>query len=144
MMIIAILAAVGTPHVVTTFRDADATRLGIVAELIERPAGSDGPTYAQTLVEEEGLTSWNPSEPTATSRPGSPLAYRARTATDGREVLVYYSAAPDGSAKVCRMRGRSMGMSDARYRALRWCAASLGVTLPEKPPAPVAPDRNGT
>ena len=142
MLTIAILAAAATPHVVATFRDADATRLGIVAELIEKPTDSDGPSYAQTLLEAEGLTSWNPSEPTVTSRPEAPLAYSARTAGDGREVLVYYSAAPSGPARVCQMRGKSMGMSDARYRALRWCAASLGVTLPEKPPAPVA-GRNG-
>lgn len=144
MLMIALMVAAAAPNIVATLHDVGAARRGIVAELIKLPAGQDGPAYAQALVEAEGLISWIPSEPTVMSRPGASLGYRGRTAGNGRTVLVYYNPSRTSPMQVCRMRSTNMGMSDERYRALRWCAASLGVTLPKKPSPPVAVDKSST
>lgn len=112
---------------------------GIGAELIARPAGESGPAAAARLVEAEGLTPWNPAVPTTKFDPRTGVGYRARHAGDGREVVVYFAvAAPaDRPARLCRIRRQRGGISAAHYRAIRWCFAGLGMTLPARPAPPV-------
>ena len=119
--------------IVATFSDREALREQVAAEQIDVPAQSTPERAAQDLVEAEGLKSWGPSDPVR-SQPGAALKWRARHAGDGREVVVYF--APDRQI-LCRIRRPRGGLSDAHQRAVRWCAASLGITLPPRQP-PVA------
>jgi len=125
--------AVGDRQVTAAFADPANNREGLVAEQIRRPETISSEAFADELVEAEKLTSWSSQDPT-TSAPGERLAWRARHGASGREVVVYFS--PDKQT-VCRIRRRRGGTSDPHYRAVRWCAASLGITLSAEraPPA---------
>ena len=134
-MIVSLLmlcAAVLEAQVIAAFDDPAAQREGIVAEQIRRPATISAEAFATKLVEAEGLTSWSPQDPTR-STPGAQLTWRARHAGDGREVVVYFSP---GKQTVCRIRRKRGGLSDAHWRTIRWCAASLGITLPVERASP--------
>ncbi len=114
----------------------DLVREGIEAQVIGLPPALDAGAFAAQVVEAEHLTSWNNGPMTEAEATGS-LSYRALTAGDGRSVAVYYSQDPESPRAVCRLRTRQTGLSDARYRALRWCVGQLGVLIPDKPAPPV-------
>ena len=121
-----------TLNVLATF-EAGRSEDGMVAERIEVPARTAPEAFAAALVVAEGLTSWSAQDPTS-SGPGSTLHWKARHAADGREVTVYYEAS---QRSVCRIRRPHGGMAPRHYQAVRWCAALLGVRLPERPADPV-------
>jgi hypothetical protein len=123
--------------VIAKFDDSAAAREGIIAEQIMRQATIKAEAFADALVEAENLTSWSSQDPTS-SYPSSRFKWRARHAADGREVVVYF--APD-KRSVCRIRRQRGGLSEAHWRAIRWCAASLGITLPAGRQPPVQADR---
>ncbi|MEG3089365.1 hypothetical protein [Sphingomonas sp. PB4P5] len=130
--VLMLAAAADQQLVVASFTPPAANPDGMVAEQIKKPANVSPEAFADKLVEAEGLTSWRAMEPINSPR-GATLAYRSRQAGNGREVVVYYSPAAE---TVCRIRRERGGLSDAHQAAIRWCAASLGVTLPK--PAPSA------
>jgi hypothetical protein len=134
--LVMIIAAAMEPAVAATFSHSAAQREGIVAEQIMLPKTISAMTFADELVAAEGLTSWSPQDPTS-SLPGEPLQWRARHASNGREVTVYF--APDKQS-VCRVRRPRGGLSDGHWQAIRWCAASLGIVLPFKRQPPVRTD----
>ena len=121
-------------HVIATFNAALPNPDKVVAEQIEKPADLSSESFAAQLVESEGLTSWNPQDPVG-SRPGAILPFKARHAANGHEVVVYFSPAAQTVCKISRERG---GFSHIHQKAIRWCATSLGISLPAKRP-PVAP-----
>jgi len=132
-----LLTAAIEPQIIATFNDSAATREGIKAEQIRLPTMISPEVFADELVEAEGLISWLP-EGQISSNPGEQLETRARFAANGREVVVYFSR---NKRTVCRIRRRHGGGSDAHWRAIRWCAASLDIALPAKrPPAIVQLD----
>ncbi|MGH6966815.1 MAG: hypothetical protein ACREE0_20235 [Phenylobacterium sp.] len=116
---------------------ADLVPEGIEAQAIGLPPASDAAEFAGQVVEAEHLTSWNNGPMTEAEAIGS-LSYKSLNAADGRTVIVYYSRDPSGPRAVCRLRVKQPnGLSDARFRALRWCALQVGVLLPDQPAAPV-------
>jgi len=119
----------------------DVVREGIVAEVIGLPPGVDRGEFAARVVEAEHLPSWNDGSMTSGEATGQ-LNYKSLTAGDGRGVVVYYSQDPGGPPTVCRLRTRQGGFTDARYRALRWCALQVGVLIPDEPGQPVAKRRS--
>lgn len=120
------------PHVIATFNATLPNPDKMVAEQIEKPVNISPEKFATKLVEAEGLTSWSPQDSTSSS-PGARLSYRARHAANGREVVVYFSPTARTLCKIRRERG---GLSDIHQNAIRWCAASLGISLPaQRPPA---------
>lgn len=121
-------------HVLATFSTTLPNSDKMVAEQIEKPAHISSENFAAQLVEAEGLTSWNPQDPVG-SRPGAILPFKARHAADGREVVVYFSPAAQTVCKISRERG---GFSNIHQKAIRWCATSLGISLPANRPS-VAP-----
>jgi hypothetical protein len=121
------------PHVVATFSTTLPNPDKMVAEQIEKPAGMSPEEYAAKVVEAEGLTSWSPQDPTGSS-PGERLPYRARHAANGREVVVYFSPT---ARTVCKIRREHGGLSDIHQKAIRWCAESLGISLPAQRPLAV-------
>jgi hypothetical protein len=121
-------------HVIATFNTTLANPDKMVAEQIEKPADILLENFAAQLVEAEGLASWSTQDPVG-SRPGAILPFKARHAANGREVVVYFSYNARTVCKVSRARG---GFSNVHQEAIRWCATSLGISLPAKHP-PVAP-----
>ncbi|NJR77616.1 hypothetical protein [Sphingomonas corticis] len=109
---------------------------GMVAELLRRPAGESPERTAAALVAASGLVPWQGRDPAPLLRGG--LAVRTRHAADGREIAVFYLPGAADPPVVCRIRRDRGGASARHYRAVRWCAARLGITLPAVPPAPVA------
>jgi hypothetical protein len=124
------LAASGDP---ISFHDPEFSAQGIEVDLI-RLSGREPDTLAVQLVEAEGLTSWN-GEMTGIGAP-SGLYLKAMTAGDGRNVAVVYR---NGRDAVCRVRARTTAATDARWRASRWCAAQMGVELPDRGPPIIVP-----
>ena len=122
--------------VIASFDDPSAAREGIIAEQIVIPATIEASAFANLLVEAEKLTSWSSQDPTS-SDPGSRLEWRARHAADGREVAVYFAR---GKRSLCKIRRPQGGASEVHWRAIRWCAASLGITLPAERPPPIKVD----
>ena len=114
------------PQVIATFNITASNPDAMLAEQIEKPANLSSEEFASKLVEAEGLTSWSPQDATS-SRPGEILQYRARHAANGREVVVYFSPTV---GSVCRIRRERGGLSDIHQKAIRWCATSLGISLP--------------
>jgi hypothetical protein len=128
------LIATTEPHVLATLEGAEFTRAGISADLVERPAGLSDEQFAQQLVDAEGLQPWNDDQLSHAPRPGS-LGSKAVFSADGREIIVRYASGPVHlSGMVCRFRLARGGMSTALWNAHRWCAAALGLTLPQAPP----------
>ena len=124
------------PRVIAVLEGEEFDRRGIVADLVERPAGVPDETFAQQLVDAEGLRPWDGRQLDWPARQDAPAA-KAVFSGDGREIIVYY--APSNShrpGRVCRMRLARGGMSDAYWQARRWCAAAFGYSLPETPPPP--------
>lgn len=121
------LAATGIP---ASFHDPEFLAQGIEVDLVQVRAGGRPDLLATQLVEAEGLTPWN-GEMTEMSA-ASGLSLKAITAGNGRNVAVVYRHDSD---LVCRVRARTTAATDARWRASRWCAAQLGVELPDRQPA---------
>jgi len=116
------------------FPDAAAARQeGLSVEWIARPRGVSAALFAERLAAAEGLVSWSGADPVR-SRPGDPLQWRGRHAANGREVVVYFAP---GKPAVCRIRRQRGGVSDMQWRAMRWCAAGLGIDLAEQRPPPL-------
>jgi hypothetical protein len=111
----------------------DLVREGIVAEAIALPPGLDPGAFAARVVDAEQLPAWDDGRPMTDGEATSMLSYKAMTAGDGHGVVVYYSRDPAGPGLVCRLRTRQAGFTDARYRALRWCALQVGVLIPDEP-----------
>jgi hypothetical protein len=132
-----LLAATGADlHVLNTLAGDDLARMGIVADLVERPRHVAGEAFAQQLVDAEGLRTWNGEQIEGPSR--AAMSVKAVVAGNGREIDVYYLARPGpGDDHVCRLRLNRGGASTARWRAYRWCASSFGISTPETWPPPV-------
>lgn len=124
-------------NVVKALDGPDLAKEGLGAEVISLPPTVEAADFAAQVVESEHLKSWDDSPMTEGVATG-PLSYKALTSGDGRSVVVYYSSDPGGPRAVCRLRVRQSGFSDARFRALRWCALQVGVLLPDEPAPPVA------
>lgn len=118
------------PQVTATFAVTAPNPDAIIAEQIKNPGDTPPETFAEKLVEAEGLTSWSDQDPISSHR-GANLAWKARRAANGREVIVYYSPS---APTVCRIRRERGGISKIHQQAVRWCAASLGITLPSARP----------
>jgi hypothetical protein len=116
-----------------TLDGPDLVREGIVAEVIALPPGLDTAEFAARVVDAEQLPAWDDGRPMTDGEATSMLSYKAMTAGDGRGVVVYYSRDRAGPGTVCRLRTRQTGFTDARYRALRWCALQVGVLIPDEP-----------
>ena len=121
-------------HVIATFNTILPNPDKMVAQQIKKPADISSENFAAQLVEAEGLISWNPQDSVG-SRPGAILPFKARHAANGREVVVYFSHNARTVCKISRERG---GFSSIHQKAIRWCATSLGISLPAKR-SPVAP-----
>lgn len=117
-------------HVIATFNTTLPNPDKMVAEQIETPADIPPEKFAAQLVEAEGLISWSPQD-AVNSSPGARLQFKARHAANGREVVVYFSPA---AQTVCKIRREHGGWSEIHQNAIRWCATSLGVSLPAKGP----------
>lgn len=131
-MILLALAADAT--VVARFEDK-APREQLVAELLRRPPGEGPERTAERLIAASGLRPWQGHDAMPILRDG--FAVRMRHAADGREIAVYYLPGAADPPVVCRIRRRHGGVSAVHYRAVRWCVARLGITLPETPSAPI-------
>lgn len=127
--------------VLATYADDAARREGIVAQTIALPRERSPADFAASLVEAEKLVPWNRDDAMPETIGPTGIGYRARHAGDGHEVVVYYDARRDGKDHVCRITRPRGGVSDAHYRAVRWCYASFGVLLPEQPASPIAQNR---
>jgi hypothetical protein len=122
--------------VLKTLDGPDLVKAGISAEVIGLPPAIDAAAFAAQVVDGEHLKSFD-GGPMTDGEATSGLSYKALTAGDGRSVVVYYARDPGGPKTVCRLRITQSGFSDARYRALRWCALQVGVLLPDEPAPPV-------
>lgn len=129
-----LLAGLGHPRVLSVLKGEQFVRMGIVAELVERPPGIPDEQFAQQLIDAEGLKPWDGEQMNLPAAKGR-LATKAVFAGDGREVIVYYMRGDAKmTGKVCRFRLSRGGMSDARWQAYRWCGQAFGLRLPEKAP----------
>ena len=131
------MAVEAQPIVLGVLAGPEFTRRGIVAEILERPAGVRDEEFAQRLIDAEGLRPWNGEQlntPPEVGRMGS----KAVVSSDGREIIVkYISGDQQRVGLVCRLRFSRGGVSDQRWNAYRWCASHFGLELPERPPAPI-------
>jgi hypothetical protein len=134
---ILLLAQGGGFTVLKTLDGADLVDAGIDAQVIDLPKATSAAVFAEQVVLAEGLKAWNDG-PISENTRAEPLGYKAISEGGGRSVVVYYSREANGPRVVCRLRTKgATGLSAARYRALRWCAGQVGVTLPEAPVPPV-------
>ncbi|HEX6740598.1 MAG TPA: hypothetical protein VF079_02235 [Sphingomicrobium sp.] len=129
----AALASEGTPQVLARLRGRQFARMGIVAELVKRPAGISDEAFAQRLIDAEGLRPWNGKQFEMPARKGG-MAAKAVFSVDGRELHVNYI---EGAGRVCRIRFAHGGVTPERWKAIRWCASAFGIELPAKIPPPV-------
>jgi hypothetical protein len=126
--------AVAEPKIVATLEGRDLTRLGIVAEVVERPAGVDDERFAQQLIDGSGLRQWDGkpqnSLPTATH-----AGTRSVFSGDGRAMFVkFVTGDVTRSGHVCRMTLSRVDWSKTLWDAHRWCASALGLSLAASPP----------
>lgn len=132
-----VIAAEAEATVLATLKGAEFARMGIVAEILERPVGVSDEVFAQRLIDAEGLRPWNGEQIDAAPRSG-PWGVKAVVSGDGREINVRYVAGDQRVAgRICRIRMSRGGWSDARWSAYRWCASALGFELPLAPPPPI-------
>ena len=125
------------PHVLDTLGGRDFARMGIVAQIVERPEGVSDVEFAQRLIDAEGLRPWNGEQIESYSE-SSRTGIKAVVSADGREILVSYLVANEQeSGRACRIRFARGGWSDARWNAYRWCALGLGFEPPLTPPPPI-------
>ena len=137
MFAAAALASEVAPRVLARLRGDEFARMGIVAELVERPKGSNDETFAQQLIDAEGLRPWNGKQIELPGRNGG-MAVKAVHSADGREIHINYIQGDSKRAgRVCRTRFAHGGVSPERWKAIRWCALAFGIQLPRTPPPPV-------
>jgi hypothetical protein len=130
------LAGQPEPRVIAVLEGDEFARRGIVADVIERPAGVTNEQFAQQLVDAEGLVPRNGQQMNVPAREGE-MGSKAIFSRDGREIIVnYVSSDVRQPGRVCRMRMEQGGMSKPRWDAFRWCASAFGIVLPEGPPPP--------
>ena len=129
----AALAPDGAPRILARLAGDEFVRMGIVAELIERPTGMSDEAFAQQLIDAEGLRPWNGQQVEMPARKGG-MAVKAVFSADGRELHVNYI---EGAGRVCRTRFAHGGVTPERWTAIRWCASAFGIALPAKIPPPV-------
>jgi hypothetical protein len=135
-ILMALVAA--EPHVVATLKGPEFTRMGIVADLVERPAGITDEQFAQQLIDAEGLRPWDGEQLNFPEQDGG-MGTMAVFSADGREMIVkYVSSDLEHTGQVCRLRLARGGASSARWNAYRWCASAFGLSLPERRAPPVA------
>ena len=138
----ALMAISASSQVIAVLKDEEVVERGIVAEIIERPAGVSSEQFAQELIEVEGLEPWTGQQIDFPSVDGA-MATKAVISTDGREVIVKYmpgDAAKPG--KVCLLRLARGGWSAERWTAYRWCAKAFGLSLAETAPPPIRVDNS--
>jgi hypothetical protein len=127
--------------VLKTLQGPDLLADGIDAQVIDLPKAASADAFAEQVVQAERLKAWDDGPITDNKQPG-PLGYKATSEGSGKTVVAYYSREASGPRVVCRLRTKgATGLSPARYRALRWCAEQVGVTLPMSPVPPVAQGR---
>jgi hypothetical protein len=130
LMMSLLVAQVGTATSESMPIDASMAQEGVSAEFLILGESDDAEHFARSLIAEEGLSSWNGAGPMEMKAPNG-LNLIAVTAGDGRTVVsVYGRARGGGRPAVCRLRASTNGAGDAAWRAHRWCAEKLGVTLP--------------
>jgi len=133
----ALIASLVQPHIIATLEGPEFVRMGIVAEIIERPPGVSNEQFAEQLIQAEGLKPWSGEQIDIPAVDGH-MATKAVVSGDGREVIVkYLPGEPRQPGKVCRLRLARGGMSEARWYAYKWCAEAFGLTLPERVPPPI-------
>ena len=137
-LIFGIAIGVGNgPNILATLEGPEFARRGIVAEIVERPAGVSDVEFAQRLIDDEGLRPWNGEQIEGHSET-TQTGLKAVVSADGREVRVSYVVTDEQkSGRACRIRFTRGGWSDARWNAYRWCASGLGYELPLTPPPPI-------
>lgn len=134
---------VEAPQVVAQLEDKAVLAAGVSAQaLVARRPGSAS-AMIDELVARETPAGWSRFDvPFDVSRPIAVRAY-VSDATLASDVFYYR---PDRSAdrppEICRVQAddRAIG-GDARYVAIRWCHARLGVALPVIRPPPVGEGR---
>jgi len=126
-------------QVIARLDDAAASAVGISAEVIAAPHPGAVGEMIDGLVARETRVGWSRHEFRLSTSPVAVTAYNdPRT---GRSVGFYYR--PDRPAdlppEVCRVQTGPDFSNPARYVAIRWCHARLGVEMPLTPPPPVGP-----
>ena len=124
------------PPILETLESEDVAAAGLVADVLERPAGMADADFAQWLIDTEGL---HPSNGTAIGSDERDLSYKAIWANDGRNAVVYYLRAQDARVpgRICRIRANDGRWTSARWQAIRWCRAAFGLSTPASPPPPI-------
>lgn len=122
--------------IVSRMADDDLTSLGVTVELIARPAAEDAPAFAARVVEAEGLVSWD-GKPMMEIAGGNGLSLAGVFAGDGRNATVIYPSDRPDTLLVCRVRAPTTAIDPVRRRIAQWCAAGLGVELPDQPASPL-------
>jgi hypothetical protein len=134
--LVLLAAAQAGLQILATFGGRELERSGIQADLLALPVGLSEAEFADRLIADSGLVGVNGSG--STTYGDAVVQIRSLFTPDGRTIAIYF--APDGrhGHKVCRIRARTSGANAAHYRALRWCTAAFGVSMPATPPPPVA------
>ena len=139
MVFIALLATIAgqaEPRVLTVLEGPEFARLGIVAEVVERPAGVTDEQFAQHLIEAAGLQPWNGKQLNLPTKEGGG-GIKAVHTWDGRAIRIRYIEGDiRRPGRVCRIRFEKGGPSDAREKAQRWCDLALGLSVHEGPRPP--------
>ena len=131
------------PQVVAQLDDSAVLAVGISAQALVAHRPGSASAMIDELVARETPAGWSRFDvPFDVSRP---IAVRAHVsgATLASDVFYYRPDRPaDLPPEICRVRtdGRAFG-DDARYVAIRWCHARLGVQLPIIRPPPVGERR---
>jgi hypothetical protein len=126
--------AVAEPKIVATLEGPDYARLGIVAEVIERPAGVDDERFAQQLIDGSGLRQWD-GKPQNSLPNATHAGTRSVFSGDGRAMFVkFVTGDVTRSGRVCRMTLSRVGWSNTLWDAHRWCASALGLSLAASAP----------
>lgn len=117
--------------------DASIAQEGVSADLFVVPAAGEAQSFAASLIAAEGLVQWNGGPVTMLTNDG--LTLQTVTAGNGQVVSVLYrsNATGEPETKVCRVLAWMNGVGTAAWRAKTWCAAQLGLILPETPAPPI-------
>lgn len=137
LFLAAVLAGQIHPRVIAVLDGDEFARMGIVAELVERPAGISDAAFAQQLIDGEGLQPWNGQQLNSAPSEGR-MGTKSVFSADGRVIIVkYVTGDMQRPGRVCRLRLARAGMSRALWNAHRWCGSVFGLTLPQAPPPPI-------
>lgn len=123
-LISAAMVAAAEPRVLAVLEGSEFDRFGIVAELVERPAGVTDEQFAQQLIEASGLRSWK-GEQVDSAPQMDGIGTKAVFSADGREIIVkYVSDDVQRTGRVCRLilRRRPSRGWDGDFQAGTGCA----------------------